>query len=283
MNYTDLMLVKDNNEEFLVSNNKLTGDALSVSSFILGSVIQNQHFQNGDGMIGRVDYGFDDEYRKAKLIIECSTKYGYDIATLRDAINELFYGTYVIKEMRLTFDNQEPVKYESVGTTSGELDLGKPNYVGGKQLKVRNVGEIVQSDDDLNFEIEIELETVGSPYLEKSYTTQDLTTTKYASTVEKYGLVDGINIDYLDYTFTTRNFYLWNASNLVVDPRYMQLKITIEGVTSSGNFTLESWTTGDRFIYKDALNSQTIVLDGAKVMVGTVNKLRSTNLSLIHI
>ena len=194
MNYTDLMIVKDN-EEFLISNNRLTGDALSVSSFIVGSIIQNQRFEYDDGMNRRVDYGFDDEYRKAKLVVEAKIEYGYDIATLRDAINELFYGTYYIREMRLTYDSDKPVKYESIGKTTGDMNLGKPRLVGGKQLKVRNVSEITPSDDDLWFEFEVEFETVELPYWETSYTTQDLQSTGYSATAEKYGLVDGVNVD----------------------------------------------------------------------------------------
>lgn len=276
------MIVKDN-EEFLISNNRLTGDALSVSSFIVGSIIQNQRFEYGDGMNRRVDYGSDDEYRKAKLVVEAKTKYGYDIASLRDAINELFYGTYYIREIRLTYDSDKPIKYESIGKTTGDMNLGEPRLVGGKQLKVRNVSEIVQSVDDLWFEFEVEFETVELPYWETSYTTQDLQSTGYNSAIEKYGLVDGINIDYLDYTFTTNNFFIWNGGNLNIDPRYMYLKVTIEGVNSTGNFTLENWTTGDQFIYKEALNNQTIVLDGAKVTIGVVNKLRNTNRGIIII
>ena len=276
------MIVK-NNEEFLISNNRLTGDALSVSSFIVGSIIQNQRFKYGDGMTRRVDYGFDDEYRKIKLVIDCKASYGYDIAALRDAINELFYGTFYVKEMRLTYNSDRPVAYEGIGKTSGELDLGKPNFVSGKQLKVRNVGEIVQSDDDLNFEIELDLETVETPYLETAYTTQELHALRNSPDAAKFGLVDGINMDYLDYTFTTNDFFVWNAGNLVVDPRYMELKIIVDGVTSPGNLTIESFTTGDKFIYKQPLNNQTLTLDGTKVLVGTTNYLRNSNRAFIKL
>lgn len=276
------MIVKDN-EEFLISNNRLTGDALSVSSFIVGSIVQNQRFKYGDGMTRRVDYGFDDEYRKIKLVIDCKASYGYDIAALRDAINELFYGTFYVKEMRLTYNSDRPVAYEAIGKTSGELNLGEPNFVSGKQLKVRNVGEIVQSDDDLNFEIELGLETVETPYLETAYTTQELNALRNSPDAAKFGLVDGINMDYLDYTFTTNDFFVWNAGNLVVDPRYMELKIIVDGVTSLGNLTIESFTTGDKFIYKQPLNNQTLTLDGTKVLVGTTNYLRNSNRAFIKL
>lgn len=282
MNYTDLMIVKDN-EEFLISNNRLTGDALSVSSFIVGSIIQNQRFEYGDGMNRRVDYGFDDEYRKAKMVVEAKTKYGYDIATLRDAINELFYGTYYIREMRLTYDSDKPIKYESIGKTTGDMNLGETRLVGGKQLKVRNVSEIVQSVDDLWFEFEVEFETVELPYWETSYTTQDIDTTEYSAFVERYGLADGIHIDYLDYTFTSNEFYIWNAGNVEIDPRNMPLKIIIENVTSSGNFSIESFTNGDKFVYKEPLNNQTLVLDGAKTLIGVNNMKRNTNRGLLRI
>ena len=274
MNYTDLMIVKDN-EEFLISNNRLTGDALSVSSFIVGSIIQNQRFEYDDGMNRRVDYGFDDEYRKAKLVVEAKIEYGYDIATLRDAINELFYGTYYIREMRLTYDSDKPVKYESIGKTTGDMNLGKPRLVGGKQLKVRNVSEITPSDDDLWFEFEVEFETVELPYWETSYTTQDLQSTGYSATAEKYGLVDGVNVDYPTYTFTTNEFTVWNGGNLTVDPRNMILNIKLYYADGTGSITNK--TTGETFICNNDLNGNHLTISGVKALKASINILRDTN------
>ncbi|PTJ09108.1 phage tail domain-containing protein [Staphylococcus simulans] len=282
MNYTDLMIVKDN-EEFLISNNRLTGDALSVSSFIVGSIIQNQRFKYGDGMNRRVDYGFDDEYRKAKMIVEAKTKYGYDIATLRDAINELFYGTYYIREMRLTYDSDKPVKYESIGKTTGDINLGKPRLVGGKQLKVRNVSEIVQSVDDLWFEFEVDFETVEVPCWETSYTTQDLQKDGYNAVVEKYGLADGVHIDYLNYTPTTNEFSIWNGGNVTIDPRNMYLNIRFLYATSNGTVTLENLTTGEKFEFYRQFSNTHLNLFGAKVMLGTTNWLRESNRKFISL
>ncbi|MGD6772438.1 hypothetical protein [Staphylococcus simulans] len=283
MNYTDLMIVKDN-EEFLISNNRLTGDALSVSSFIVGSIIQNQRFKYGDGMSRRVDYGFDDEYRKAKMVVEAKTKYGYDIAALRDAINELFYGTYYIREMRLTYDSDKPIKYESIGKTTGDMNLGKPRLVGGKQLKVRNASEIVQSVDDLWFEFEVKFETVELPYLETSYTTQDLQSTGYNATVEKYGLVDGVNVDYPTYTFTTNEFTVWNGGNISVDPRNMMLKIELYNMSTSGNLRIDNLTTGEYHIHYPSFGGNHYILDGATVRTASrTNKLKDTNRKYISL
>lgn len=271
------MIVKDN-EEFLISNNRLTGDALSVSSFIVGSIIQNQRFEYGDGMNRRVDYGFDDEYRKAKLVVEAKTKYGYDIAALRDAINELFYGTYYIREMRLTYDSDKPVKYESIGKTTGDMNLGEPRFVGGKQLKVRNVSEIVQSVDDLWFEFEVEFETVELPYLETTYTTQDLQSTSYSADAKKYGLVDGVNVDYLKYTFTESEFSIWNGGNVTIDPRNMPLKIELYNMATTGNLRIDNLTTGEYHVFYPSFSGNHYVLDGAifRTASGT-NRLRDTN------
>lgn len=280
MNYTDLMIVKDN-EEFLISNNRLTGDALSVSSFIVGSIIQNQRFEYGDGMNRRVDYGFDDEYRKAKLVVEAKTKYGYDIASLRDAINELFYGTYYIREMRLTYDSDKPVKYESIGKTTGDMNLGEPRLVGGKQLKVRNVSEIVQSVDDLWFEFEVEFETVELPYWETSYTTQDLQSTGYSAIAEKYGLVDGVNVDYPTYTFTTNEFTVWNGGNLTVDPRNMMLNIKLYYADGTGSITNK--TTGETFICNNDINGNHLTISGVKALKASINILRDTNRKYISL
>ncbi|PTJ85169.1 hypothetical protein BU051_09070 [Staphylococcus simulans] len=283
MEYTDLMIVKDN-EEFLISNNRLTGDALSVSSFIVGSIIQNQRFEYGDGMNRRVDYGFDDEYRKAKLVVEAKTKYGYDIAALRDAINELFYGTYYIREMRLTYDSDKPIKYESIGKTTGDMNLGEPRLVGGKQLKVRSVSEIVQSVDDLWFEFEVEFETVELPYWETSYTTQDVEKNSNNLDFEKFGTVDNLNVDRLKYTFTDTAFEVWNAGNVTVRPENMKLNVRLSSLVTDGNFVLINETTGEKFEYKQPRTGNTVDLNGTKVLVGLINnKLRDTNRKFISI
>lgn len=280
MHYTDLMLIKEDGE-YLLSDNKLTGDSLRVSSFIVGSIRQANRFKADDGIVGRVDYGFSDEYRRARLIVEASAKDGADIALLRDAINDLFYGTYYVREMRLTFDNEEPVTYESIGKTNGDLELGKPQLVGGKQLKVRNVSEVVPNIDDVEFTFSVDLETVELPYLETTYTTQDLYKSGYSALVERYGLADNIHIDYTKYTFTESQFEIWNAGNVEVDPRYSELKIIVKGVTSTGNFRIENLSTGEFFIYKESLTNQTLVLDGTKVLIGIANKLRDSNRQII--
>lgn len=282
MHYTDLMLIKEDGE-YLLSDNKLTGDSLRVSSFIVGSIRQANRFKADDGIVGRVDYGFSDEYRRARLIVEASAKDGADIALLRDAINDLFYGTFYVREMRLTFDNEEPVTYESIGKTTGDLELGKPQLVGGKQLNVRNVSEVVPSIDDTEFTFSVDLETVELPYLETSYTTQDLHKSGFSALVEKYGLADNIHIDYTKYTFTENQFEIWNAGNVIVDPRFCEMKIIVKGVTSTGNFRIDNLTTGEFFLFKEALSNQTLTLDGSKVLVGISNKLRDSNRKTISL
>lgn len=131
--------------------------------------------------------------------------------------------------------------------------------------------------------LEVKCNISGLPFWRTKYTTQDIDTSGYTALVEKYGMADGFNIDYPSYTFTSNEFYLWNGGNVEIDPRNMPLKIIIENVTSSGNFSIESFTNGDKFVYKEPLNNQTLVLDGAKTLIGVNNMKRNTNRGLLRI
>jgi hypothetical protein len=64
---------------------------------------------------------------------------------------------------------------------------------------------------------------------------------------EKFGMADGLNIDYPKYTFTENKFTVWNGGNVTVDPRNMDLKIRLFRLKTDGNFKLTNHTTGETF------------------------------------
>ena len=199
-----------------------------------------------------------------------------DIAHLRDKVNELFDGVFHIREMR---NNNVEVKYEQIGQSTDDLDLGDSQYTDGRQYKVECVSEI-EIDDLMQSSFEVELETVDLPYGETIYTSMHLHRTKYQDEEGIYGLTDGLNTDYQDYQFTSNNFSVWNAGNVDIEPERMDIKITVNNLYTSGNFTIRNKTNGDTFVLRKSAKG-TLVLDSITVYLNSLNTLRNTNYQFV--
>ena len=130
---------------------------------------------------------------------------------------------------------------------------------------------------------EVDARITGLPFWQTKYTTQEIEKDGYSAIVEKYGMADGINVDYLPYKFTSNEFTVWNGGNVTVDYRNMYLKINLINVSTTGNLTIENITTGEKFIYKEAISKKNLSIDGTKVLIGTSNKLRDTNRKFISL
>ena len=206
-----------------MSDNKLTGTSLEVLSFIVGGIEQSQNFNDGIDGRSRLFQGSEDKYRKITLNVRADAEYLQRVAHLRDAVNDLFSGEYYIREMRI---KATEVKYESLGEKTGNMDLGVSEYVNGKQFKVTKVSAI-ETDDLLQSNFTVELETTDLPYAESIYTTKELNDTGYDATVAKYGLVDNIDANKTQYEFTTSEFSIWNAGNVTIEPEFMYLIIRL--------------------------------------------------------
>ena len=157
-----------------------------------------------DGRPGRINYHSEDEYRTVTLTLQSTAYDMHDITHLRDAINELFDGELLLREMRI---KSVEVEYESMGQRTGELQLEAPEYVNGKQIKVAMVNSPEIDDTTLVSTFTVEFETTESPYFETIYTTLELHDTGYSSTAEKYGLVDNIDDEKVKYRFEPETSY----------------------------------------------------------------------------
>lgn len=196
MNYIDAEIIKDGTS-YLVSDNELTGTSLEVLSFVVGGIEQSQNFNDGIDGRSRLFQGSEDKYRKITLMVRAGAEYLQRVAHLRDAVNDLFSGEYYIREMRI---KAAEVKYESPGQKTGNMNLGTSEYVNGKQFKVKKVSSI-ESDDLLQSDLTVELETTDLPYAESIYTTKELHDTGYDAAVAKYGTVDNIDASKTQYVF----------------------------------------------------------------------------------
>ena len=153
-----------------------------------------------DGRPGRINYHSEDEYRTVTLTVQATAEDMHDITHLRDAVNELFDGELMLREMRI---KSVEVEYESMGQRTGEIQLEAPEYVNGKQIKVDMVNSPKIDDTTLVSTFTVEFETTESPYFETIYTTLELNDTGFGATAEKYGLVDNIDDEKVKYRFET--------------------------------------------------------------------------------
>lgn len=187
-----------------MSDNELTGTSLEVLSFMSSGIKKRTGSEYSDGRPGRINYHSEDEYRTITLTVQATAYDMQDVAHLRDAINELFDGELMLREMRI---KSVEVEYESMGQRTGELQLESPEYVNGKQIKVTMVNSPEIDDTTLVSTFTVEFETTESPYFETIYTTLELHDTGYSATAEKYGLVDNIDDEKVKYRFEPQSAF----------------------------------------------------------------------------
>ncbi|MEN2765685.1 phage tail family protein [Ornithinibacillus xuwenensis] len=93
----------------------------------------------------------------------------------------------------------------------------------------------------------------------------------------------GMGIPYDDYSYehTTNKFKIYNAGTEIVDPRYMELKITIKG-SATEYVELINLTTGETYRYNGVLQAgDTLVIDKLRSTKNSLSVFRDTNKKLI--
>ena len=234
-----------------------------------------------DGRPGRINYHSEDEYRTITLTLQATAEDMHDITHLRDAVNELFDDELMLREMRI---KSVEVEYESMGQRTGEMQLGAPEYVNGKQIKVAMVNSPEIDDTALVSTFTVEFETTESPYFETIYTTLELHDSGYSATAEKYGLVDNIDDEKVKYRFTENNFTVYNAGNVAIEPESMKLNIIANAVQSTNNFTIRNKTTGEEIVLKRASTGSHFRMQGMVIGLGGItNIFRDTNRRFISL
>ncbi|MDW4018965.1 phage tail domain-containing protein [Staphylococcus saprophyticus] len=226
---------------------------------LVSSIEKERKEHQIDGVPGVVDYGYNYKGREVKMNFMTEHYHGtFDHRLQRDEIYNLF--------------DEYPFLYVSDDT------------VPSRMLKITVDGSFTPERYGYWYStFEVDARITGLPFWRTKYTTQEIEKDGYSAVVEKYGMADGINVDYLPYKFTTNEFTVWNGGNVTVDPRNMMLKLNLVNVTTTGNLTIENVTTGEKFIYKEAISKENLTIDGTKVLIGTSNKLRDTNRKFISL
>ncbi|MFF7956543.1 phage tail domain-containing protein [Staphylococcus saprophyticus] len=222
--------------------------------FFVSSIEKERKEQQIDGIPGVVDYGFNYKQRDASMTFWLRHFHSeHDYFLLESDLNAFLDSHEYFYVAR----NALPSRVIKV-TVDGSF---KPERILGSMYA----------------QLEVDARITGLPFWRTKYTTQEIESSGYSAIVEKYGMADGINVDYLPYKFTTNEFTVWNGGNVVIDPRNMILNIKLNYVKTEGNLRIENLTTGEVFIYKDRIENYHLILEGVKTKVGLYNQLRNTN------
>lgn len=226
---------------------------------LVSSIEKERKEQQIDGIPGVVDYGYNYKGREVKMNFMTEHYHDtYDHRLQRDEIYNLFDSYHYL----YVSDNTVPSRVLKI-TVDGSFTPERYGYWYST--------------------FEVDARITGLPFWQTKYTTQELQSNGFDAIVEKYGLADGIHQDFDTYTYTTNTFTVWNGGNVKIDPRFLYLKIILTGVTTTGNLTIENTATGEKFIYKDAINNKDLIIDGTKILIGINNMLRSTNRKFVTI
>ena len=276
----DLEVIKQNGEKFLLSDYDVVVQDIKIYSI---PMLHNR--QRIDGFDGSLSYGTEYGDRKIEVTATFIAKDLHDYAHLRDELFNLLNDSngYYIRELRRL--NKKQYEFIDLNEKPKEKTGTDNSYVNGKQYYVELDGDFEFEQDDVYGSTTINFKTSGLPFAESIYTTKELNDTGYDALVEKYGLVDSINSDNTKYKFTERNFSIWNAGNVTVEPETMYLKIKIYSPESIGDFTIHNITTGEKLIINRNIPTRnTITIDGMSISLNFTNIFRDTNkrfLSLI--
>ncbi|WP_241686968.1 phage tail domain-containing protein [Staphylococcus saprophyticus] len=226
---------------------------------LVSSIEKERKEQSIDGIPGVVDYGYNYKGREVKMNFMTEHYHGtFDHRLQRDEIYNLF--------------DEYPFLYVSDDTVPSRV------------LKITVDGSFTPERYGYWYStFEVDARITGLPFWRTKYDTQEIQTSGYSAIVEKYGMADGINVENANYDFTDNTFTVWNGGNVRIDPRNMDLRITVFSPVSSNNFTLENITTGEKFIVQRVLNQQTVALENAKFLLNNLNRLRECNRKFISL
>src|SRR5699024_3586394 len=189
-----------------------------VQDFVVHSIDRSVVRDPVDGRSGLQDYGVEIGDRTIEVPMIFKAVDLHDYAHLRDEQygmlddSEPFY----IREMR----RPKALQYDFVdfGQNPKWEEQTDNEYVNGKQYQVRLNSTLTPDQRSLSGEVSIEFVTSGIPYADSIYTTLELHDSGYSATAEKYGLVDNIDDEKVNYRFTESNFSVYIAGNVTVEP-----------------------------------------------------------------
>ena len=221
----------------------------------VSSIGKERHTDKVEGMPGEVNYGTSYTSRDVELTMWFNARDTIDYRLLRDEL----YAYFDSYDYFYVIETNKPTRALKIVIDENIQDKRINTYYG---------------------EITINAKTVDNPFWVSLYTAKELNDSGYSALVEKYGLVDSIHDEYQQFKFSERNFTIWNAGNVTVEPETMYLKITATG--SNGVLEIRNKTTGDVFKV-NAEFSGDLVIDGINAQLKGTNVFRDTNKRFISL
>lgn len=229
--------------------------------FFVTSLEKERITENVNGIPGAIDYGFDYKGRG-----ECSLTF-----FLRHYHAE--YDYLLLKSELNAFLDSQPYFYISRNNLPTRI---LKCTVDTSYKPERILGSMYGT-------LEVPVNVTGLPFWRTIYTTQNIEKNGYSAIVEKFGMADGVHLDYLTYTPKTNTFSVWNGGNVTIDPRHFDLSIRLLYATSKGNVTIENLTTGEKFIFYRQFENTHLNIFGSQVLLGNTNWLRESNRKFISL
>ena len=228
--------------------------------FLVSAIEKERYIETVNGIPGNVNYGFDYKEREVTLNFWLRHYHGeHDQKLLKSEL----YAMLDSQPYFYVSDDRLPTRVLKLAVDEPYL----PDRINGSNIST----------------LEIRCQIIGLPFWQTKYTTQKIEASGYTAIEEKYGLADGINVDYPNYTFTTKTINVWNGGNVTIDPRNMPLSIKVNSLTSEGNFTIFNETTNETFILKKKIPPTVLNIQGTKVLLGKYNYLRDSNRKFISL
>lgn len=229
--------------------------------FLVSAIEKERYVENIKGIPGPIDYGFDYKDREVTLNFWLRHFHGeHDQKLLKSEL----YAMLDSQPYFYVSDDRLPTRVLKLAVDEPYL----PDRINGSNIST----------------LEFKCQIIGLPFWRTKYTTQDVEALGFDAIAEKFGMADGLNIDYPKYTFTENKFTVWNGGNVTLDPRNMPLKIKLKHLVTDGTFKLTNKTTGETFEYYTPRNGNTVDLDGVQAFLGyQLNRLRQTNRKYISI
>ena len=234
-------------------------DGLMPLDIFVSSISKKRATEEIEGRNGVVDYGTNYVDRSVELSMWINSADTIDYRLLRNEIYALF-------------DTGNAFYIEETRVPSRVLKVAVDESFIPDRLTVRNAS------------VEVSCRTLDSVFWETKYTTLEIHDSGYSSAVEKYGLVDNIDDEKVQYRFTENNFTVYNAGNVTVEPESMMLYIRASLLDSAGNFTIRNKTTGEEIILNRSSAGSHFTIDGMVISLGGItNIFRDTNRRFISL
>lgn len=226
------------------------------TNFILDSLSPSHQRQEISGQHGTVTLGSTLGARSMSVTFHIRAKDAYDFPLVRNEVFKVLNGL----EFVYIVDKREPGKRWKVKVES--------NY---------DVAPIamVFAQFDISF-------MSDSPFAESIGTTQD----PFTFDAEVWQIGQGLLAEDLTYSTTNKDFQIYNAGDVKIDPRFIHTPLTIEvtaAQTSSDIYmSLSNLTTGEDWVYRGPTTAgQVFQLKNVETLTGGASVALKTNYGLI--